>query len=390
MKQILFLITTSFFFFSSLQANTIRVYDNPPVEYTLSADTCDLLRPQLEAIKHWMEKFGERFTISKEHYQENLHPLTNKPQCEVDILPHIPDYMRTSLGKNPICRGPNCFNSVLVANKMLPHFRYTDGAELTFWLQSPYCREKSQGEPLEAGDIIAIREQAHGQWQEYHAFVYLTPELSYSKNGLARENAHQFQSYQKVLRIYDVPKECHSHRTLKERQSADQSIRACSKMVQAFDCKAPPYAQELFSKKEPPVPSSLPNALSAHLSPDLEKKLKNEKITGHFICNLECQISRLTWDNDIVYRPDTVVELHQKIKEQIVPMAVMVKETLDTIEKEERSIKGNWFKRLFAGLSDQQKEKIEALQKHKQYWISLKHQLSGTFDQWNYVQEQLK
>ena len=118
--------------------------------------------------------------------------------CEIEITGCVPKTVAHLQGRNPLHRGPNCWNLVLVAQRLLPALRHSSSDEFESYLNSPACRPLSRSERAVPGDIGALRSDR----QEIHAFVYVSAALAFSKNGIATETPFALQSMEKMLAVY--------------------------------------------------------------------------------------------------------------------------------------------------------------------------------------------
>jgi hypothetical protein len=180
---------------------------------------CSVLLKQVEAINHWQKKVS----------QKNDRPLCScdNKLCKINITHILPRLVQEKEGTCSTLNGPNCLNASLVTSKILPYFRYTSGEEMTFWLSSPLCQERRPGERREAGDIVIIRNANAG---DVHSFVYLTDELSFSKNGFKKENPYLIQSTKFIFQNYKVAKECEQ---IYHQPTVDQK---CPLYANSFKC----------------------------------------------------------------------------------------------------------------------------------------------------------
>lgn len=125
--------------------------------------------------------------------------------CSLDITAAAPEFVALRHGTKAGRWGPNCWNAALTANNLLARPRFTSPEEMTFWMGSAACRELEAGEAPLPGDIIAIRGSGG---EEVHGFVYLTPELSFSKNYLTAAAPYELQSPEAVYAEFPVPSGC--------------------------------------------------------------------------------------------------------------------------------------------------------------------------------------
>jgi hypothetical protein len=125
--------------------------------------------------------------------------------CSLKITGAAPDLVNAMHGVKAGRWGPNCWNTALVADKILSAPSFTSPEEMSFWMASPVCRALAAGEAPRPGDIIAIRGQAG---DEVHGFIYLTPELSFSKNYLTAAAPYALQSPEDVYAEFPVAPDC--------------------------------------------------------------------------------------------------------------------------------------------------------------------------------------
>jgi hypothetical protein len=185
----------------------------------MRADTCEMIEKQTIALTKWSHK-KENFDITK---------CDCPARCEYDVSAFVPDFVYEAQGVCPMKPGPNCWNTSLVSAGITSKMRYTSSEEMNFWMTSPLCRERANDEEIQAGDIIAIRDQ---RGQEVHGFVHLTNELSYSKNGYSNHTWFSLQSPENVYRVYDVEKECQGlHSNL-----VDKKVPPCKLYSNIIQC----------------------------------------------------------------------------------------------------------------------------------------------------------
>ncbi|RYZ82227.1 MAG: hypothetical protein EOP06_22030 [Proteobacteria bacterium] len=126
--------------------------------------------------------------------------------------------------------GPNCFNSALVAVKILPHRRFSSSEEFKFYLNSELCRNLTDGEVRLPRDIGVVRSVLNEVSTEYHAFNLVTQDLAYSKNGQSRAAPYAVMPLLQVLAAYNVPAES------KCRQNQAVDVNECIPTTSYFRC----------------------------------------------------------------------------------------------------------------------------------------------------------
>lgn len=155
-----------------------------------------------QALRSWrQDKEGLKLNIARPKISEDK-------RCYQEITNLIPPFIRNFTLVSQASDGPNCWNSSLVMSGILPYLRYTHDNEFAFWMNSPLCKELKKDESKKPGDIVAIRstrrdgESAGKIWKESHAFIYLTKDLSFSKNGFTVGNPYALQHTQAVIDLY--------------------------------------------------------------------------------------------------------------------------------------------------------------------------------------------
>ncbi len=164
----------------------------------VSGGDCAALERQATALSDWRKRLGEvagpadacRCAVQ---------------DCSLRISAAAPEFVNLTHGTKAGRWGPNCWNTALAANEILAARRFTSPEEMTFWMKSPLCRALRAGEKPQPGDIVAIRGQAG---EEEHGFVYLTPELSFSKNYLTVAAPYALQSPEEVYAEFPVTPAC--------------------------------------------------------------------------------------------------------------------------------------------------------------------------------------
>ncbi|MBI3505060.1 MAG: hypothetical protein HY059_09480 [Proteobacteria bacterium] len=111
-------------------------------------------------------------------------PSAGATRLEIDATGCVPARAAELLDRRPNIGGPNCWNIALVLADILPALRFSTPEEFAFHMASARCRPLSAGEALLPGDLGAMREKrAGGGERELHAFVRISSDLAFSKNG---------------------------------------------------------------------------------------------------------------------------------------------------------------------------------------------------------------
>jgi hypothetical protein len=197
----------------------------------LSDRSCAVVMDVTKSLSDWMEK--SIHDKSKSCPINLRSPVQKNGKCTYDITDCVPDHVVKYQGVNPKYQGPNCFNLTLVMNNILPALRYVSPDEVAFYLNPPICRELKNEEKREAGDIGAIRqitvnkERTGAMVDEYHAFVYISDKIAYSKNGYAQTSPYGLLPLEKVYELYNINKN-------KECRENELNPRADCKFVTSY------------------------------------------------------------------------------------------------------------------------------------------------------------
>jgi hypothetical protein len=122
--------------------------------------------------------------------------------CSADITNIIPKRILELHDRTTAYPGANCWNTSLYTNKIVQSRRATAESEMTYWMNSPLCRELKANEPEIPGDIIAVRSAGEDYILEMHGFVYLTKDFSFSKSGFDIQFPYEFVSSEYVYQTF--------------------------------------------------------------------------------------------------------------------------------------------------------------------------------------------
>ncbi len=194
------LLVLTIFLSSGAQANeNVNVYRQDDGSIVLTGENCDFIKRQTSALSNW---------------KQNLNEIPTKPvsacscdsfRCYMTVDEVLPAFVKNYQDINAGRWGPNCWNTVLLASKILPVARFSPPEEMNFWMTSPLCKEVHESEMPQPGDIAAIRDS---NLNEVHASVFITEELSFSKNALTTLASYQLQSSIGIFSIFPVQFTC--------------------------------------------------------------------------------------------------------------------------------------------------------------------------------------
>jgi len=198
---------------------TVVVERNEQKQLILKAESCDIVKEQIKALSGWTVRIGENL-ISPANAMPILNPKPDSNglilKCFANITGIVPQVVRMYHGTNPSYDGPNCWNSSLVVSHLLPAIRYSTSEEMSLWMDSPFCQALKDDQALIAGDVVAVREaESETTTEEIHGFIYLTNQLSFSKNGYAQTSPFALQALENVFQVYGVDQKPICRRTSK-------------------------------------------------------------------------------------------------------------------------------------------------------------------------------
>ncbi|MGZ3790462.1 MAG: hypothetical protein ACXVLQ_18185, partial [Bacteriovorax sp.] len=206
---------------------------------SLNGPSCKELTDQDRALRIWTASLGEtpgNMSSPLENTEENL--------CTLNINDSVPSIVRSLQDFKPAMNGPNCWNTALRLSGLVESSRYTSPEEMTFWMNSPYCRELSGSEQSLPGDIVEIRSADPDQPQsidEIHGMIYLSDALVFSKNTSSHMSPYGIQRASLVYQTFriDDPKceKVHGH------------PNDCSKWANHYRCKRSENDRLSFEKE---------------------------------------------------------------------------------------------------------------------------------------------
>ena len=232
----------------------------------LQSTECSTIQSHLQALRKWTNQMNPSniCTFSKVSGEDPHF-------CQYDISDCVPDHVQKYHGKNPYFPDPNCWNLTLVMNGILPALRFTNQEEAAFHVHSPLCHKVGKNERKQVGDIGAIRSKsALGSQEEVHAFIYISKELDYSKNGAWRVDPYELMPLRDIMEIYSVPSDEECEGTLSENSR-------CQISLSYFRCVSMQNYLEGSSDFSPDLISALQGM------DDFEKRLQDRSINGSSI-----------------------------------------------------------------------------------------------------------
>ena len=181
---------------NAAHAGEFKVLRISPGQLWLEGPDCRSVQKQLHELAVWRTKVDH----SPDVEEPSLKVREEDGGCSMNITEIVPRFVRELAQTEPGQPGPNCFNSVLVSARLVPSFRYSTADELNFWMRSPLCTEVAKNSPLEPGDILVTSNQAA---HPLHAFVYISDELAFSKNGMTQKSPFGVWGLESVFVSYE-------------------------------------------------------------------------------------------------------------------------------------------------------------------------------------------
>jgi len=190
-------VTTVFFLIGTICASNSFSGDIISVEgkgdsLCISSTSKPILERSIQALLKWSHNLGKK--VDPKSAVIDVTPNGFKASiCDI-----VPPFVRSTHGLELQDHGPNCFGTSLHMNKIIPAARMAEDEEMEFWLNSPICREISNGEELTAGDIGVFRVWENelksdgtllgkSYVQTDHAFIHVSEDLVFNKWGIAKD-----------------------------------------------------------------------------------------------------------------------------------------------------------------------------------------------------------
>lgn len=170
---------------------------------------CKDVENQMKSLKAWTKFMDDRNCL------EAGQTINAFGHCVVDVTDCLP---RKVVGVHKLSTqqdGPNCWNTSLVMQRVLPFLRETSFFEYESYIRSPFCKEIPIPQLLKAGDIGSIEAQdGNDRTNHIHSFIYINPRLVFHKLGLSQDTGFELVSHREMLRNYpleltgDCKKDC--------------------------------------------------------------------------------------------------------------------------------------------------------------------------------------
>lgn len=176
--------------------NDIQVIKDENNQIILTAK-CDHIESKIQSLIELSIKIENQTPIKKPEIHRDINDF-----CSTHITPFIPKIILPLHDSMTAYSGPNCWNTSLFTNQIVPFRRFTSEEEMTYWMNSPVCRELQAYESEKPGDIIAIRQNSSDGPIEMHGFVFLTNDFSFSKSSFSAAFPYEFTSSEQVYQTF--------------------------------------------------------------------------------------------------------------------------------------------------------------------------------------------
>jgi len=194
---------------------------------------CAELEKETQSLSEWTKK-----TDNRKECLIQANPNANG-LCEVRISDCIPNLVLKLHDFTPKHWGPNCWNTVLTMNKILPAIRKTTAKEMSFYLNSPLCRQLKDQETKNPGDIGNFQDYTFNRPIEYHSFIYISENMAFTKDGPSNRLPYLLRKTEDVfVGDYSMPLECRT----------SQLAKSCKKTLTYYRCS--PIESFLNQKSE--------------------------------------------------------------------------------------------------------------------------------------------
>ena len=164
--------------------------------------------------------------------------------CEVKLDTLLPSLVANTFGKriDDTSLQVNCWSHAVSATGVLPGMLAASADFFTYTMNSPQCKEVPANEALQVGDIVTYRglekdsKPGEFKFEEAHAVVFVTEDLSISKDGAGEYTMkHPSILTKQWMRITGETKKACAERA--DRNAPASQLADCSLLVQAFRCQ---------------------------------------------------------------------------------------------------------------------------------------------------------
>ena len=180
-------------------------------QVTLYTTSCDQLFRLINALDSWRRNLSESGAPARV-ISPSIRFAGNDKYCAAQVSSILPKRVLRVLNMHTVYDGANSWTAVLYAQGLIDSIRAVDSEEFHHYASLPsVCRPVQTGQP-EPGDIGIVRvHSADGSLHEKNAFIYLGPEMVFTKDSVdhelpfAVENSHYFLHLNGLL---DAPSRC--------------------------------------------------------------------------------------------------------------------------------------------------------------------------------------
>lgn len=199
-------------------------------EYAISSDNCSELQSELNDFQLLTSRY-DKLPVKRQKVD------CTKANNTLALNQILPLNMLNILNMKPEYYGPNCWNSVLYTNKFISGIRFSSPVEFEKMLTFNQCQLKTADQKLVAGDIIRIFDKNR---EDFHAFVYITPNFSFSKNGPETRSRYEIAKTSDIFLNNYIDSNC--FKAEERKISVD-----CADQVKVYNCQDKTVVQEKAS-----------------------------------------------------------------------------------------------------------------------------------------------
>jgi hypothetical protein len=241
--QVLILFMSTSLVFGSNSGNSselINVGRDKIGEIFLEGPSCEDLNIQEQALRDWTEILGE---VSGP--KASPVDFVEESRCTLNINSSVPKLVRILQDFKTAFNGPNCWNTTLRLSGLIEAQRFSGPEEMSFWLNSRFCRELADNEKSLPGDIVEIRAlqaDSSSGFEEIHGMIYLTDQMVFSKNTSSRMSPYGIQRAGLVYQTFRVELNC---------QKVSGSPQGCPRWANHYRCKSSEVRRNSFARENP-------------------------------------------------------------------------------------------------------------------------------------------
>lgn len=204
MKRVLLIPIFLFTSFSSFSSGNFLDQMSPIISRNLD-ETIHLEDVCKEVYKHWESLSEWKKRVEGKGCDKPKNRINKDGFCVIEITNCLPKTVLKYHGKSTFHDGPNCWNTALFFQNLVPSLRESSGSEFEFFMRSPFCFEIKDKSKLKPGDIGSIEaEKPDGTIEHIHSFIYLNEDLVFQKRGISTISMFELTSFEQMRIKYPL------------------------------------------------------------------------------------------------------------------------------------------------------------------------------------------